>query len=107
MDKTRVNPKAPYVVAVDPLIRELVPDYLRNRRLDLPRIAQALAAADFKTLQQIGHNMHGSGAGYGLPPVSEIGGRIEQAAQTQDRAALQAAADDLQLFLDAVKLPPS
>lgn len=107
MDKTSVNPRLPYVVNVDPMIRDLVPDYLRNRHAELPRLADALKANDFKALRQAGHNLRGSGTGYGLPPISEIGGRIEDAAQAQDREALTAALDDLRLFLDAVKLPPA
>lgn len=107
MDKTGINPKVPYVVAADPLVRELVPGYLRNRVQDLPRLAEALAAGDFAQLRQIGHNLRGSGAGYGLPPISDLGGRIEDAAQAQDRAALTAAIEDLRAFLELVKLPPA
>src|SRR5687767_13522102 len=101
-NKTTVNPQSPYVVQVDPLIAPLVPGYLENRAKDLQRLADALAAKDFATLRKLGHNMRGSAGAYGLPPLSEIGARIEEAAQAADAVALGAALEDLRLFLQSV-----
>jgi HPt (histidine-containing phosphotransfer) domain-containing protein len=100
-----MNPQSPYVVQVDPLIAPLVPGYLENRAKDLQRIADALAARDFAALRKLGHNMRGSAGAYGLPPLSEIGGRIEAAALASDAAALGAALEDLRQFLQNVRLP--
>jgi len=101
-----VNPQSPYVVEVDPLVAPLVPGYLKNREADVPRLREALAAKDFALLRKLGHNMRGSAGAYGLPPLSEIGARIEDAAQAQDGAPIGPALEDLQQFLQAVKLPP-
>lgn len=106
MDETGVNPRAPYVLNVDPLIKPLIPDYLRHRRDDLQRLDDALARGDFALLRKLGHDMRGSGGAYGLPPVSEAGGAIEDAALARDAGGVRAAAADLRAFLDAVKLPP-
>ena len=106
MDETGVNPRGPYVPDVDPLIRPLIPDYLRHRRDDLQRLDEALGRGDFALLRKLGHDMRGSGGAYGLPPVSELGRVIESAALARDAGAVRAAADDLRAFLDAVKLPP-
>src|SRR4029450_4650966 len=61
-------------------LAELVPGYLENRRRDVEAIAAALALADYETVRILGHNMKGSGAGYGLNRITEIGGSLEQAA---------------------------
>jgi len=95
----------PYFVQVDPLIAPLVPGYLENRAKDTQRIADLLAAKDFATLRKLGHNMKGSAGAYGLPPLSEIGSRIEVAAQAADGAAIGAALEELRKFLQNVKLP--
>ena len=95
-----------YVVQVDPLIAPLVPGYLSNREKDLQRMRDALTAKDFPALRKLGHNLRGSAGAYGLPPLSEIGGRIEDAAVAQDGAPIGAALEDLQQFLQAVKLAP-
>jgi hypothetical protein len=104
--KTSINPKAPFIVKADPLLQPLIPDYLRNRRLDLQRLGDALARADYVALRKIGHDMYGSGGAYGLPPISELGRLIEEAALAQDARRIQAVTDDLRMFLDTVKLPP-
>jgi len=106
MKDTTVNPKSPYVAKIDPLIAPLLPDYLRNRQKDLQRLQEALGGKDFAILRKLGHNMRGSAGAYGLPPLSEIGGRIEDAAQAQDAGPIGAALDDMRLFLQTVKLTP-
>jgi len=106
MKDTTVNPKSPYVVKVDPLIAPLLPEYLRNREKDLQRLLEALAGKDFAVLRKLGHNMRGSAGAYGLPPLSEIGARIEDAAQAQDPAPIGAALEDMRVFLQTVKLSP-
>jgi HPt (histidine-containing phosphotransfer) domain-containing protein len=94
-----------YVVEADPLIRPLIPDYLKNRANDVQRLRAALAAADFPLLRKIGHNMRGSAGAYGVPPLSEIGGRIEDAALKQDAGAIAPVVDELEQFLRIVKMP--
>ncbi|MGH8481556.1 MAG: Hpt domain-containing protein [Nevskiaceae bacterium] len=54
----------------------------------------------------MGHNLRGSAGAYGLPPLTEIGGRIEDAALKQDLAALAPAIAEMRRFLQAVKVPP-
>lgn len=95
-----------YVVQADPLVLPLVPDYLKNRANDVQRLRAALAAADFGLLRKVGHNMRGSAGAYGVPPLSEIGGRIEDAALKQDGAAIAGAVEEMERFLQVVKMPP-
>ena len=106
MKDTTVNPQSPYLVKVDPIVAPLVPDYLKNRAADLQRLTDALAAKDFALLRKVGHNIRGSAGAYGLPPLSEIGARIEDAAQKQDGGPIGAALDDMRLFLQNVKITP-
>jgi HPt (histidine-containing phosphotransfer) domain-containing protein len=106
MNNTNDNPHSPYVVKVDPIVAPLVPDYLKNRATDLQRLTEALAARDFAVLRKVGHNIRGSAGAYGLPPLSAIGARIEDAAQAQDAAPIGPALDDMRLFLQNVKFVP-
>jgi HPt (histidine-containing phosphotransfer) domain-containing protein len=104
--KTGINPRVPFVVKADPLLQPLIPDYLRNRRNDLQKIADALTKRDLAALRKLGHDMAGSGGAYGIPPISDIGRTIENAALASDTAAIAVALEDLRVFLDMVKLPP-
>jgi len=102
--KNNTNPPAPYVVQVDPLIAPLVPGYLKSRNDDLQRIAAWLAAKDFAALRKLGHNLRGSAGAYGLAPLSEIGTRIEAAAQASDGAAIGVELEEMGRFLQNVKI---
>jgi signal transduction histidine kinase/DNA-binding response OmpR family regulator len=64
------------------------PEFLANRRLDLEKLRQSLAAHDFATIQKIAHDCKGTGAGYGFPDLSRIGAAMENAARTFDLDAL-------------------
>lgn len=99
------SPDAPYVPDIDPVIRSLMPGYLENRRKDPARLEAALAAGDFTLLRKLGHDLKGSGGAYGLPPISEYGAEIEQAALAQDAGRIRVATEGLAAFLPRVVLP--
>lgn len=93
------------VADTDPAIRMLLPDYVANRRADLELMQRALEDKDAATLRRLGHNLKGSGAAYGLPPVSALGRRIETAALAFAFAELRELRDRLEVLvrdLDAV-----
>lgn len=69
---------------------ELIPAYLEKRRMDVIACHVALQAEDFAAIRRLGHNMKGTGAGYGFPGLTELGGQLEAAALRSDRAALRA-----------------
>ena len=80
---------AAYQVKVDKDLEDLIPTFLSNRRKELDTLRAALAAADFEQLRQLGHRMRGVGNSYGFERVSDIGQRIEDAARSGDKSALE------------------
>ena len=97
-------PEGAIRVALDESLRDLAPGYLDNRRGDLARLATALAAGDWETLRVVGHNIKGTGAGYGFEAISRMGADLEAAAKGRDAARTTACVDDLTRFLAAVVL---
>ena len=89
-------------VRVDPDLAELVPGFLENRRRDVEAIAAALAHADYEHVRILGHNMKGSGAGYGLHRITEIGAALEQAAGRREPRRFASRAAELARYLDAL-----
>ena len=80
----------------------LVPGYLARRRLDIDAIAVAIAQADFESIRIMGHNMKGSGSGYGFDGISEFGAALELAAGRQSPEDIRTQAAELALHLDGL-----
>jgi CheY-like chemotaxis protein len=101
--KAAVPPEVEQVrVRVDESLRDLAPGYLENRRRDLPRLAAALTGGDWETIRVIGHNVKGTGAGYGFDAISRIGAALEVAAKAHDSAEIGARVDELTRYLNGV-----
>ncbi|MCX5825837.1 MAG: hypothetical protein NTY86_20730 [Deltaproteobacteria bacterium] len=66
---------------VDPDLADLIPGYLANRKKDIAAIHAALEKKALYTVRMLGHNMKGSGVGYGFETITDIGMMMEKAAK--------------------------
>jgi PAS domain S-box-containing protein len=82
---------APAVAAAPDPMAAHRPAFLTNRERDLRNMRDALVAKDFATIQAIGHNCKGTGAGYGFPDIGIAGSAIEKAARALDSEGLREA----------------
>jgi signal transduction histidine kinase/DNA-binding response OmpR family regulator len=98
--KPEPKPETHYHVQVDPDLSELIHEYLRTLRLDCRNLVQAYKKRDYEALYGIGHDLKGSGAGYGLNRVTEIGQDICVLVKEKKHDAL---ADSLKSLIDYVK----
>ncbi|MDB5364382.1 MAG: multi-sensor hybrid histidine kinase, partial [Rhodospirillales bacterium] len=64
-----------------------IPAYLRNCRLDVSSMLDALDRVDLETVALLGHNMRGSGGAYGFQAITDIGAAIQMAAESADTDA--------------------
>lgn len=92
------------VIEVDADLIDLIPAYLQNRKDELPHINAFLAAGDLTSVWGIAHKLHGSGGGFGLDFLSELGVRMEKAAQAGDKAELSVLTAELADFLATVEI---
>jgi signal transduction histidine kinase/CheY-like chemotaxis protein len=76
--------------------------YLRNVAKSLGEVRIAVAAADYGTIQRVGHNLHGTGGSFGFPRITEYGSAMEQAAMVQDMTAIRGALDQLEGYVGQV-----
>jgi len=76
------------VVHIDPDIEDLIPGFLENRQKDITTVTEALRTEDYETIQRMGHTMKGAGGGYGFDEITDIGSRMEAAAQDKDNDAI-------------------
>jgi HPt (histidine-containing phosphotransfer) domain-containing protein len=65
-------PSPPYrsLYADDPLMQPLITDYVNRLPAQVAELRRALAAHDPDSLRKICHQLKGSGATFGFPPIS-------------------------------------
>jgi CheY-like chemotaxis protein len=91
-------------VVVDASLEDIVPGYLENRRKDAGILREALERDDWDRIRVLGHNMKGSGAGYGFAALTGIGAALEAAGLARDADAVRAGIEELGSYLDNVKV---
>ena len=84
----------------DPFIASLAPRYLANIHKEIKKLQVAEIAADYTTIQRIAHNLHGNGASFGFPRITEIGAAIEQAARDQNLAQIRLSSSELPSYIN-------
>ena len=97
---------APRAVAapVDMEMRNMMLHYIQRRRDEIAVYRDAVDSGDFGAIKRMGHNMKGTGSGYGFPALTEFGAAIELAALGADSSALRAAVDRLAFYLQGIEL---
>ncbi len=71
------------IMSIPPEIQARIPTYLARRRQELQAMRDLIGQGDFERIRVLAHNMKGSGAGYGFPELSKLGGEIENSAKAQ------------------------
>ncbi len=81
-------------------LAEQTPAYLENCRRDVIVMLAALDRADFDSVIILGHNLRGSGGGFGLQAITDFGSGIEQSAGEANDEATRKWLGDLSTYLD-------
>jgi HPt (histidine-containing phosphotransfer) domain-containing protein len=92
------------VVTIDPDLEEILPVFFSVRRKDIEAIAELLEQGDFARIRIIGHNIKGAGGGFGFDAISEMGQRIESAAERGAAADILACIAELADYLQRVEV---
>lgn len=93
-----------YEIEVDPLLKDIVPWYLSEKKKDLSLMREALGLLKFDEVRLIAHSLKGSGGGYGFQRLSALGAELETAAQVRDSSAAVQHLDEIEKFLGRVRL---
>jgi signal transduction histidine kinase/DNA-binding response OmpR family regulator/CHASE3 domain sensor protein len=80
-------------------VRALVPQYLESKHRQIEEAREALTARDFGPIRRFGHNLKGTGRGYGFPAIEEMGRQIENAAAQADVDRIAQQLDALHRFV--------
>jgi CheY-like chemotaxis protein len=85
---------------VAPEIAALVPQYLASKWQQLEEAQGRLLNHDLEPVRRFGHNLRGTGRGYGFPPLEKIGRELEAAAATREESHIAEQLECLRKFLD-------
>ncbi len=91
-------------VSVEDWLKPVVGGYLEMRRADVAKLRDALDRGEFAIIRTLGHQMTGTGGGYGFDPITEIGSALEESALAGDSARIRASIEDLDHYLSAVRV---
>lgn len=86
-------------IKIDPDLADLIPEFLDRRQQDVSELLNAVQRMDFQTVTTIGHQMKGSGSGYGFDYLSELGEKIEEEAMASRMEKIPDLAEKLAGYL--------
>ncbi|MDQ6700607.1 MAG: response regulator [Acidobacteriota bacterium] len=95
---------APIEVTISSKLAEIMPVYLARRRADIEALPAALESGDYARIQTIGHKMKGTGSGYGLDGITEMGSAIEKAGAEQNDEVVRERIRELGEYLDRLRI---
>jgi CheY-like chemotaxis protein len=81
-------PVATVRIPVPKEVEHLVPEYLKSKRLQIEEVRGQLAGHNLDPIRRFGHNLKGTGRGYGFPQIEDIGRIIEKSAAESDEAEI-------------------
>ena len=85
-------------------IEGLVPDYLASVRREMAEILAGVDLNDCTIARRLGHQLKGSGAGYGFPEITSRGAAVESAAIAANEDEIRHQILILAAFLDRVEI---
>ncbi len=94
----------PLRISIDPDLRDLIPGFLQNRRLDIQALQEAVVVGNFDTIRTVGHRMRGDGGGYGFHMISEIGHALETAALQKNSQEITVRVQELTTYLGRIEV---
>ena len=84
----------------DPIILELLPGYVKRRKLEIFQLQRLVDDNEYDKIRLIGHNLKGSGGLYGLQKISDFGAVLEEAALASDNTLLTQRITEMQAYLE-------
>ena len=94
---------AEILVKIDPILTELVPEFLARCRQLVAELRGALEAGNLAAAGRIGHVLFGSGGSYGFEEIGSLGREIERAAREGDADTLRSLAERLDSHVARVR----
>ncbi len=83
----------------DPEFIELIKQYIEYVRTSIPEIREKLHDGEYYDVMKFGHNIKGSGGGYGFMDLSDMGKDLEIAAKDENSSDCEQYLDQIENFI--------
>jgi len=83
---------------------DLSRDYLARRKGSLAGLRDSVQSGDFDQVRRMAHDIKGTGASYGFPPLTDAARALEQAAIARDLEQMEGALRSMEDYLGAVEI---
>lgn len=93
-----------FIVYIDEEIKDIVPIFIEGRHKDIEKLMKCLDSEDYEGIKRMGHNMKGTGGGYGFMKIMEIGANIEKFAAEKNREAIKEKINELLNYLNNLEI---
>ena len=97
-----IKPGKRTAVYVDAELEDIVPGFLERKHQDVVSMREALEREDHDCIRGLGHNLKGTGSGYGFDAISEMGLCIEEASIGRDSDKIRRLIFELSTYLYSV-----
>ena len=87
----------------DPLVADLVPAYVHDRRRQLAESRGLIGRREFGAIERMAHDFKGTGSAYGIPDVTRLARDLEVACRANDAAKAAGVIDELDDVLARVQ----
>ena len=85
-------------------LAQRIPAYLENCRQNVIVLREAMDRADFEAVTILGHNLRGSGGGFGFQAITDLGASLEQAARDANLDEVRGLLGALSNYLDSLEV---
>jgi HPt (histidine-containing phosphotransfer) domain-containing protein len=92
------------IVYVPRDLEESIPDFLKNRKMEVLLLSDSVYAGDFETVEKIAHTLKGVAYRYGFNGISKLGELIEKSAKKRDFPKIIKAVEELDDELDEIEI---
>ena len=92
------------VVHLDPLIQDIVDDFLQHRKENASAISEALETGDLEIVGDIGHDIEGTAGAFGFKEMGLIGRSLQQAARDASLGEIKTLAEELTSYLSRLRV---
>ena len=92
------------IVKLDPLIKDIVADFLQHRKENAVAVSNAIENSDFEAVGDIGHDIEGTAGAFGFKEMGLIGRSLQKAARESSLADVKSLAEELTSYLERLRV---